>query len=287
MRTARLQIYGTCLEAGSEHSRRRTLPASPGGIVSRGASLAPDPSLHGLHVPALFHAAHECAAGRLMGPAGRPAGGPVIVYSNHPAWWDAAVYILAADRFLPAYESYAPIDAAMLEAIRRLRPHRRLRGRSRQPARRGGFPAHQRRDPVVAEPRALGHRAGPLQRCARASARAQARRRAAPELAPDCTVLPLAIEYGFWLERGAEAFIAFGQPMRGPGPSGSCAPCPPGSGSRRTLTATLDRLSADVQSRDPARFRAVLGAAPASAASMTAGAGIAAILRGRRFDPVA
>ena len=29
--------------------------------------------------------------------------GPLIVYSNHPAWWDAAVYILAADRFFPAY----------------------------------------------------------------------------------------------------------------------------------------------------------------------------------------
>ncbi len=41
--------------------------------------------------------------------------GPVVVYSNHPAWWDAVVYILAADHFLPDHESYAPIDAAMLK----------------------------------------------------------------------------------------------------------------------------------------------------------------------------
>jgi len=45
----------------------------------------------------------------------RLSDGPVIIYSNHPAWWDAVVYILAADHFLPDHESYAPIDAAMLK----------------------------------------------------------------------------------------------------------------------------------------------------------------------------
>src|SRR3712207_1006204 len=71
MRTARPRIYGTCLEAGSDHNHRGTLPAPPGGIVSRGASLSPDPSLHGLHIPALFHPAYERAADCLVGPAGR------------------------------------------------------------------------------------------------------------------------------------------------------------------------------------------------------------------------
>ena len=29
------------------------------------------------------------------GTPAEPQQGPLIVYSNHPAWWDAAVYILA------------------------------------------------------------------------------------------------------------------------------------------------------------------------------------------------
>ena len=92
------------------------------------------------------------------------------------------------------------------------------------------------------------------------------------ERAPGCTVLPLAIEYGFWLERGAEAFMAFGEPMRGEDLAALARPA------RRhrledALTATLDRLSADVQSRDPARFKPVLEGRPGSAASMTAGGG--------------
>ena len=29
--------------------------------------------------------------------------GPVLVYSNHPAWWDAAVYILLARHLFPRH----------------------------------------------------------------------------------------------------------------------------------------------------------------------------------------
>ena len=47
-------------------------------------------------------------------PAPAPGSGPLVVYSNHPSWWDAAIYILLADRLFPAYQGYAPIDAAML-----------------------------------------------------------------------------------------------------------------------------------------------------------------------------
>ncbi|HEU4518959.1 MAG TPA: hypothetical protein VFS03_05560, partial [Microvirga sp.] len=39
-------------------------------------------------------------------PALAPGAGPVVVYSNHPSWWDAAVYVLAGDRLLGSYESY-------------------------------------------------------------------------------------------------------------------------------------------------------------------------------------
>ena len=44
--------------------------------------------------------------------------GPVVVYSNHPSWWDLALYVLLSRRLLPSYEAYGPIDARMLEKYR-------------------------------------------------------------------------------------------------------------------------------------------------------------------------
>ena len=43
-----------------------------------------------------------------------PTMAPLVVYSNHPSWWDAAVYILVGGPVPPGHEGYAPIDAAML-----------------------------------------------------------------------------------------------------------------------------------------------------------------------------
>ncbi|NBJ10433.1 lysophospholipid acyltransferase family protein [Microvirga arsenatis] len=216
-----------------------------------------------------------------------PAGlqpGPVIVYSNHPAWWDAAVYILAADRFFPSFESYAPIDAAMLKQYG-------VFGRI------GAFGVD------LDSPRGAAHFLKTSAEILSSPNRAlwitaqgrfgDARERPLAlkpgvarlvELAPGCTVLPLAIEYGFWLERGAEAFMAFGQPMRG-------ADLLALSRTERlqhlesALTATLDRLSADVQSRDPARFRAVLEGRAGVGGVYDGWRRLTAILRGRRFDP--
>jgi 1-acyl-sn-glycerol-3-phosphate acyltransferase len=213
-----------------------------------------------------------------------PRSGPVIVYSNHPSWWDAAVYILTADRFFPAYESYAPIDAAMLkqygifgrigafgvdlesprgaadflETSREIlsSPHRAL------------WITAQGRFGDVRE-RPLGLKPG-VARLA--------------ELAPDCTILPLAIEYGFWLERGAEAFIAFGQPMRGQDLLNLTRPDRLDR-LESELTTTLTHLSADVQSRDPARFRAVLEGRAGIGGLYDGWRRMAATLRGRAFDP--
>ncbi len=42
------------------------------------------------------------------------------------------------------------------------------------------------------------------------------------ELAPDALFVPLALEYAFWEERGAEAFAAFGPPLTG----AAWPPCP-------------------------------------------------------------
>jgi 1-acyl-sn-glycerol-3-phosphate acyltransferase len=213
-----------------------------------------------------------------------PDAGPIVVYSNHPAWWDAAVYILAADRFLPSFESYAPIDAAMLE-------HYGIFGRIgafgvdldsargaadflaasaeilSQPNRALWVAAQGRFSDVRERP--LGIRPGATR---------------LPEIAPDCLVLPLAIEYAFWTERGAEACIAFGPPLRGR----ELLALPRPQRLHRleaVLTATLDRLSEDVKARDPARFRSVLEGERGVGGIYDGWRRMTAALRGRRFDP--
>ncbi|WP_229428488.1 lysophospholipid acyltransferase family protein [Microvirga pudoricolor] len=211
------------------------------------------------------------------------AGGPVIVYSNHPAWWDAALYILAADRFFPNHESYAPIDAAMLKQYG-------IFGRI------GAFGVD------LDSPRGAAHflaaSAEILSRQDRAlwiTAQGRfgdVRERPlglkpglahAVDLAPDCTILPLAIEYAFWLERGAEACIAFGPPMRG----ADLARLPRAERLRHLeerLTTTLNRLSADVMSREPDRFRLVLEGRSGVGGFYDAWRRLASAARGRRFD---
>ncbi len=213
-----------------------------------------------------------------------PQRGPVVVYSNHPAWWDAAVYILAADRFFPAYESYAPIDSAMLaqygifgrigafgvdlDSPRGAADFLKAGGEILAASDRALWITAQGRFGDVRE-RPLGLKPGVARLV---------------ERAPDCTVLPLAIEYGFWLERGAEAFMAFGPAMRGQDLVNLARPARLAR-LESELAATLDRLSADVQSREPARFRAVLEGRAGVGGLYDGWRRMAAALRGRAFDP--
>jgi 1-acyl-sn-glycerol-3-phosphate acyltransferase len=213
-----------------------------------------------------------------------PGVGPIVVYSNHSSWWDAAIYILAADRLLPRCESYAPIDAQMLERYG-------VFGRIGA----FGIDLHSARGAtefltasadILSQP----HRALWLTAQGRFS---DARERPLrvkpgvarlPELAPGCLVLPLAIEYAFWLERGAEACLAFGRPI----PAGDLLALPRDERLRRleqALTGTLDRLGADVQSREPERFRTVLAGRPGIGGVYDGWRRIVAALRGKEFNP--
>lgn len=213
-----------------------------------------------------------------------PARGPVVVYSNHPAWWDAAVYILAADRLLPDHESYAPIDAAMLE---RYGVFGRIGafGVDLDSARGAADFLRASADILAAPHRALWITAqGRFADARRRPLGVKAGVARLPELAPDATVLPLAIEYAFWQERGAEAFLAFGPPLR----ARDLLDLPRPARLARlegALTDTLDRLAADVQARDPARFRSLLHGRAGIGGIYDSWRRLKAALTGRTFDP--
>lgn len=213
-----------------------------------------------------------------------PRKGPIIVYSNHPSWWDAAVYILAADHLFPTYESYAPIDAEMLK---------RYGVFGRMGA--FGVDLHSRRgaaDFMTASAEILSSSDRALWVTAQGRF-ADSRERPLDlksgiahliEISPDCTIIPLGLEYSFWLERGAEAFIAFGNPLQG-GDLLKLSRADRLQRLDRELTAVLDRLGDDVKARDPDRFRILLEGRSGIGGIYDVWRRLTSALRGRAFDP--
>jgi 1-acyl-sn-glycerol-3-phosphate acyltransferase len=139
---------------------------------------------------------------------------PLIIYCNHPSWWDPLLCFVLAYHCFPAHTHYAPIAA---EALARYRFFTRLgffgvtpgtlRGAAtllrvgqaimQQPRTalwmtpEGRF-TDPRPRPVRLQP-GLGHLASRLERG---------------------SIVPLALEYPFWEERFPEALGCFGAPVR-------------------------------------------------------------------------
>lgn len=210
--------------------------------------------------------------------------GPIVVYCNHPSWWDAATIILLADRLFPDRASFAPFDAAMLEkygVFGRMGAFpvdlTSARGAAQFLASaRGILSGRGRMLWITAQGRFGDVRARPL------GLKPGVARLA--EIAPDAVFLPLALDYAFWEERGAEACCAFGAPIPG---RDLLALSRPDRLARleADLEATLDRLGADVIARDPGRFDAVLAGARGVGGIYDGWRRLAARLAGRPFDP--
>jgi 1-acyl-sn-glycerol-3-phosphate acyltransferase len=211
-------------------------------------------------------------------------GGPLVVYSNHPAWWDAALYILLAHRLFPSFACYAPIDAAMLGKYGVFGRIGAFGVDLHSP--RGAASFLRASADVLSEPaRALwitaqGRFADPRERPV--SLRPGIAR--LPELAPTARFLPLAIEYSFWTERGAEALVAFGPTMAG----AELAALSREDRLARleaALPRTMDRLARDVVTREPERFTPLLEGKPGVGGVYDGWRRLKARLHGRRFDP--
>lgn len=195
-----------------------------------------------------FHAVRLARPGWPVLPPGRP----VIVYLNHPSWWDPALLIMMGTTRFRGRPGYGPIDAEML---RRYRFMRRLGLFGLEPGRAGAVAFLRNAERILADPRAMlwitAEGAFTDPRCRPVTLR--------PGIAhlvrrmPSALVVPLAVEYPFWDERTPEALMRFGEPMDAAVLAG--LPVPEiGAELEARLEAVMDQLALDAQSREPARF---------------------------------
>ena len=209
---------------------------------------------------------------------------PLVVYANHPAWWDVALFAVLTTKVFQGFSAYGPIDAAMLKQYGFFRKIGLFGVALDTP--RGAAMFLRASADILAEPDRLlwvtaqGRFADPRER-------PLGLRPGIAHLAEfegETCFLPMAVEYPFWSERGAEALVAFGKPMTSGelGRHGRAARLELLEG---VLTRTMDRLAHDAVSRDPSRFETVLAGRPGIGGIYDAWRRIKAASRGRRFDP--
>lgn len=184
-----------------------------------------------------------------------PENAPLIIYSNHPSWWDPAVYIVLADALFPGRHGFGPMDA---DALDRYRFMRRIgifgvtRGTRSGAARFLRTASHVLADPqrmlwITGQGSFVDARARPVA-LQPGIAHVMAR-------LPGATAVPLALEYPFWSEKQPEALVAFGSPVVADGRSAEALT----TALSQALGAAQDDLAARAMSRDPAAFRRLVG----------------------------
>lgn len=181
-----------------------------------------------------------------------PEGRAVVIYSNHPSWWDPAVGMVLAASLFPRLAHFAPIEAAMLD---RYRFFARLGFFGVAEGRAGAAAFLHTSQAVLADPsRALwvtaqGRFSDPRERplaLRPGVAHLMAR-------VPGAVALPLALEYPFWSEKRPEALALFGPPLTGEASAGDWAARLEGG-----LTEACDRLAGLARARGPGEFESLL-----------------------------
>ncbi len=182
---------------------------------------------------------------------------PLIVYFNHPSWWDPLICLQLAVKLFPDRTHYGPIDANALGKYRffeklgffgiepgTARGARRFLAVSQEILSRPDTALW-----IAAEGRFTDPRERPLR--LRSGIGHLASR------VPKAVLLPLALEYPFWEERHPEALARFGEEVA----SGD-ADLDPADWTpilEDCLTSPLDALCAEAVCRDTAKFEVLLG----------------------------
>jgi 1-acyl-sn-glycerol-3-phosphate acyltransferase len=180
------------------------------------------------------------------------SGKPLIIYLNHPSWWDPLICLQLAAHFFPERRHYGPIDAGtsrQYRALQRLGFFGVEAGSARE-ARRFLTLSQEilgRPDAALwipADGRFIDPRERPVRLRSGIGYLASRVRQA--------VLLPLALEVPFWDERLPEALVRFGEEI----PAGDVG-LSAGDWTavlEDRLESALDALAAESLARDPARF---------------------------------
>lgn len=218
------------------------------------------------------------------GPPHFSAEAPVVVFINHPSWWDGVAIMLLARRLRPDRPVFIPMEAAALARYPFMRRLGVFGVEAGSP--RGAAAFLRTAAAVLAQPRHMLWMNAPGRFC-------DARERPVPivpgltrlpEFAPEASFVPLALEYPFWTERKPEMLAAFGPPI----PGAELAAL--GREARATrlaaaLEAVMDGLAEDAIARDPARFETLIQGREGMGGIYQLWSRLRAALRGTRYDP--
>ncbi len=217
-------------------------------------------SLFRLYLHTLFWRRFSAVRLSRTGIPERHAGRPLVVYTNHPSWWDPALFLLVSPKLFPNRIGFGPMDAVQLQRYGLFRKFGAF-GVAQGPrgaavflrtARAGladaqaimwitaeGAFRDPRQRPVLLRP-GLAHLA---------------------QHVPQALFLPAALDYGFWNESRPEALLRFGDPVFAADTVANTQVA-----LTRGLTAAMDGLATEAAARDPALFTTLLNG--------TAGAGL-------------
>ena len=218
---------------------------------------------------------------RLLGEPPRVEG-PLLLFVNHPSWWDAELFAWLAATMFADRRGFAPMDSSSFQRYRVLERFGVF------PVKPGSFAgasaflalAEQilmRPDGLLLvniEGRFRDVRARPLSPM---PGLAHLARRM-----PTATFVPMALDYVFWSERRPNLLLTFGAPIRAAGLAVMTT-----EAASTHLASTLEGCMSDLaeagQSRDPARFRTLLKGRDGTSFIFDAWRRAEAVLTGRRF----
>ncbi len=207
----------------------------------------------------------------------------LVVYCNHPSWWDPLIMFFLSRSLFPERNGFGPIDAAALEKYKFMRKI-------------GLFPVEQ--DTSRGAVDFLHVSQGLLKRpmtslwltpqgqFTDARVRPVAFRPGIAHLARDCanvTFLPLAIEICFWNESKPELLTRFGTPIHNGGAKGKRLDEWQNQ-LQMALQTAQDKLAMDAMSRDPERFSSLLSGSAGVGFAYDAWRRVKALASGRKFS---
>jgi 1-acyl-sn-glycerol-3-phosphate acyltransferase len=206
-------------------------------------------------------------------------GMPLVVYTNHPSWWDPALFMLVSPKLFPGRIGFGPMDSVQLQ---RYTLFRRFGAFGVETGRRGAARFLRVSRAGLAERRAImwitaegefrDGRSRPVQ--LRPGIAHLARH------APDAVFLPAALEYVFWNESRPEALLRFGAPVLARGSINEIS-----DALTQALTATMDGLAAEAATRDAVLFSTLLNGSAGTGLVYDTWQRLRAWRRGQHFDP--